>query len=70
MLIVMFPCRITRTLVCPVSRIKLFNEVVNVKVLLINDHDEYSLLFKLQTLFTELTLIAVSLTMILVISDH
>lgn len=30
-----------------VSLSKLFNEVVNVKSLLINDHNEHSLLFKL-----------------------
>lgn len=70
MLIVMMPCRITRTLVCLVSQIKLFNEVVSVKILLINDHDEHSLLFKLQTLFTGLTIIAVSPAMILFICDH
>lgn len=70
MLIVMMPCRITRTLVCLVSPAKLFNEVVNVKILLINDHKEQSLLFKLQTLFAGLTIKAVSLTMIFFICDH
>lgn len=70
MLIVKMPCRMTRTLVCLVSQAKLFNEVVDVKILLINDHDEHSLLFKLQALFTGLTIIAVSLTMIFFICDH
>lgn len=70
MLIVMMPCRITRTLVCLVSPAKLFNEVVNVKILLINDHEEHSLLFKFQTLFAGLTIKAVSPTMIFFICDH
>lgn len=70
MLIVMMTCRIMRTLVCLVSLEKLFNEVVNVKILLINDHKEHSLLFKLQTLFAGLTIQAVSMTMIFFICDH
>lgn len=42
---------------------KVINEVVNVKIFLINDHEEHILLFKLQTSFIGLTIKAVSLTM-------
>lgn len=48
---------------------KVINEVVNVKIFLISDHEEHILLFKLQTSFTGLTVKAVSLT-IFFMYDH
>lgn len=66
MLIVM----IMKKLVCLVSPAKLFDEVANARVSMVNDREEHSLLFKLQTLFTGLTRKAVSMAMIFFICDH